>query len=100
MLVAVAAGVALARRPLATDLRDDMDVSSRCHTRHLSTGRTIGAMRAVLLLVLTIAACKDDTSTPIDAPKPDSMGGGSACTGAAYDPCTVATDCMSMNCHF
>jgi hypothetical protein len=27
-------------------------------------------------------------------------GGGPACTGAVYDPCTTNDQCMSMNCHF
>ena len=58
-------------------------------------------MRTVLWLYLClIAACKDDTSTAVDAPKADGAGGGAACTGAAYDPCTTNDQCMSMNCHF
>jgi len=38
------------------------------------------------------------TPPPIDA-SIDAPPAGKACTGAAYDPCTVATQCMSNNCH-
>ena len=50
-------------------------------------------MRPACLLVLV--ACSGDTSTPV-ADAPDNAP---ACTGAAYDNCTLNTQCDSANCH-
>lgn len=46
--------------------------------------------------MILVAAC---TSGDSPAQKPvDAAVSGQACTGAAFDPCTATTDCMSMNC--
>ena len=52
---------------------------------------------------MIFAACTNGSSTPTtDAPKQVDAGAGDAagalCTGAAFDPCTMTTQCMSMNC--
>ncbi len=57
-------------------------------------------------MALVIAACTDTGSSKpaVDAPKADATAtgndapAGTACTGAAFDPCTTNTQCMSMNC--
>lgn len=65
-------------------------------------------MRMLLLslLLLAFAGCSGDSKpTPVqdgptetpDAPLDSPMG--TLCTGAAYDPCTANTQCMSNNCH-
>ena len=51
--------------------------------------------------MLAFSSCSGDdggTNPPIDAPSIDAPVG-QACTGAAYDPCTANTQCMSNNCH-
>jgi hypothetical protein len=56
-------------------------------------------MKCCLLALYVVAAvgCGGDEPmmTQTDAP-----AGGSACTGALYDPCTDNNQCMSQNCHF
>lgn len=69
------------------------------------------ALSAVLLV--TVVGCGDDGGTNpkppdaaiagdapilIDAPTTVDMPSGNACTGAAYDPCTDNTQCMSNQC--
>jgi len=51
--------------------------------------------RAFIVLAMVVGGCSDDPKPAgqIDAPA------GSACTGAPYDPCTTASQCMSTNCH-
>jgi hypothetical protein len=53
-------------------------------------------IKAVLSLVIVLAACGGDDSqqqvTPDAAPGPP-------CTKAIYDVCAAPTDCMSQNCH-
>src|SRR4051794_15036778 len=53
-------------------------------------------------LFISIAlGCSSTTTVTFDAPKQvDAMGSAGACTGAVYDPCTTAAQCMSMNCKF
>jgi hypothetical protein len=55
-------------------------------------------MRAsIFCIAIALAvACTGHKTTVQDAPMADSMR---TCTGAAYDPCTTATQCTSMNCH-
>lgn len=53
--------------------------------------------RLALLFVLAVGCGDDGGSTPIDAAMIDSPPG-NACTGAIYDPCTTATQCLSNNC--
>ena len=56
----------------------------------------------IIVLVVTIAAaiaCSGGTTVHIDAGKQDGMGSGPPCTGAAFDPCTDPSQCMSANCH-
>lgn len=61
-------------------------------------------MRRLLVLAF-LAACGttggDDTGPPVDSNPPpmDMPGNLPACTGAAFDPCTDNTQCMSNNCH-
>lgn len=52
--------------------------------------------KLALALVLAVAACGGNDSTPAmpDAPS------GPACTKALYDNCVNNTDCNSGNCHF
>lgn len=54
-------------------------------------------MRSLVLCLLV--ACGSGSSPATDAKKLDGAGGGSACTGAVYDPCTENTQCMSGMCH-
>lgn len=53
-------------------------------------------IKAVLSLVIVLAACGGDDSQQA---KPDATPG-PACTGALYDHCVSPSDCMSQNCHF
>ncbi|MDX2093996.1 MAG: hypothetical protein SFX73_39565 [Kofleriaceae bacterium] len=72
--------------------------------------------RLLAVIAVALGACGDDGGSPppaadapsaVDAPAPIDGGavdappidgGGAACTGAAYDPCTGNGDCMSGNC--
>ena len=61
------------------------------------------AMRMLQLaaILLALDACdKNAPPDPADAP-PSGIDApaGATCTGAAYDPCTDNTQCMSGNCH-
>ena len=56
-------------------------------------------VRILLCACVALVACKPRDSVTVDAPMAD-VGGGGACTGAAYDPCTTNDQCMSANCHF
>src|SRR5262245_58238912 len=51
-------------------------------------------LRWAIAILVACVACGDDggSGTPSDAPA------GPACTGAAFDPCTSNTQCMSNNC--
>ena len=51
--------------------------------------------RLLSLCLLVAAGCGGNGTPPdqIDAPA------AVLCTGAIYDPCTTAAQCMSMNCH-
>jgi hypothetical protein len=50
----------------------------------------------ITLVFLVLAACTHHTSSQSDGP--DAAGGGSACAGAVYDPCTSNDQCASMTC--
>ena len=56
-------------------------------------------MHKLLVLLVAIGCSGDDGSTnpPTDSKTPDTPAG-TACTGAVYDPCTVAGQCMSNMC--
>jgi hypothetical protein len=54
-------------------------------------------IKAVLSLVIVLAACGGDDSQ--QQVKPDATPG-PPCTGAVYDVCVNPSDCMSQNCHF
>lgn len=60
---------------------------------------------SLVAVLFALGACSDDggSEPPADAPASiDVMidgPGGATCTGASYDPCTAATQCMSNNCH-
>ena len=62
---------------------------------------------AVAVALFALGACSDDKKDPpvtedasIDAPMQlIDAPPGATCTGAAYDPCTDNTQCMSGNCH-
>ena len=61
-------------------------------------------MTRIVLLAAVLFGCSTDSNPPpaIDAPGSagsDGSGGGSACTGAVYDPCTDPAQCQSGNCH-
>jgi len=58
--------------------------------------------RIAIALAAALTACgggEPKTGTGVDAPTALVDGSGVACTGATFDPCTAATQCMSMNCH-
>src|SRR5262245_4247215 len=56
--------------------------------------------RALASLIFLVACSSGDTTPPVDgAPAVDTPSNLPACTGAAYDPCTDNTQCMSNNCH-
>lgn len=57
-------------------------------------------MRAVVVVLFVSFGCSSDdgkSEPPVDA-KVDAPPGAPACTGAVYDPCTTAGQCMSGNC--
>lgn len=56
----------------------------------------------VCLFIALVAGCSGNEGIPpsVDASTSDTSGGGAACTGAAYDPCTTNDECSSGNCHF
>ena len=51
------------------------------------------------VVMVVAVACSGSSTTHVDASNIDTMGSGPACTGAVYDNCTMASQCMSTNCH-
>jgi hypothetical protein len=64
-------------------------------------------MLRLVLVLLVLGGCDEgadpqpqiDAPAEVDAPMTTDGPVGTACTGAAYDPCTENTQCMSNRCH-
>jgi hypothetical protein len=56
------------------------------------------SIRCVLaVLIVASLGCPGEDPAQVTADAPPSGG---PCTGAVYDPCTTADQCMSQQCHF